>query len=219
MARLTDLSGLVINGYVLPTSMSKGSSRAVSIEPVEGFKLSARDLAEIDEIFFSSSSRTTFASEAERSAFHERWLGRYLAMPGDVCLIARAARPHGRIIGYLVGSFPDLAQGERFADLAYVQAFAKASAKYPAHLHVNVLEPQRSAGVGALLVEAFVTLAGRAGAPGVHIVTGEGMRNVRFYERLGFREIARARNGANTVVFLGRPIHHSAQETGGPSGP
>jgi hypothetical protein len=44
------------------------------------------------------------------------------------------------------------------------------------------------------------------GRSGIHVVTEERARNVRFYEKNEFRLLATARwNGAD-VVFMGRPL-------------
>ena len=80
------------------------------------------------------------------------------------------------------------------------------AARYPAHLHINVAAGARSRGIGERLIEAFEHHATANGAPGVHIVTGAGMRNVGFYDRLGFREVARTRRGAGTVVMLAKAL-------------
>ena len=64
--------------------------------------------------------------------------------------------------------------------------------RFPAHLHINLAAAFRSQGIGAQLIEAFAGHAKRAGAPGMHAVTGKGMRNVRFYIRCGFTERATA---------------------------
>jgi GNAT superfamily N-acetyltransferase len=78
--------------------------------------------------------------------------------------------------------------------------------RFPAHLHVNLAADFRSQGIGAQLIEAFAGHAKRAGAPGVHAVTGKGMRNVRFYTRCGFVERATAQWNGREVVFLGREL-------------
>jgi hypothetical protein len=56
------------------------------------------------------------------------------------------------------------------------------------------------------MVEAFCAYAIAAGAPGVHVVTGAGMRNVGFYERLGFAEIVRFDWSGRPLVMLGRRL-------------
>jgi hypothetical protein len=56
--------------------------------------------------------------------------------------------------------------------------------------------------------------AASAGRSGIHVVTGERARNVRFYERNEFRPLATARwNGAD-VVFMGRPLCFPEPDSG-----
>ena len=96
---------------------------------------------------------------------------------------------------------------ERFADVGYFRtAFANLSPLYPAHLHINLAAHFRGQGTGARLIEAFAEIARQAGAPGMHVVTGRGMRNVRFYERCGFVERDSASWKGGEVVFLGRAL-------------
>jgi hypothetical protein len=46
--------------------------------------------------------------------------------------------------------------------------------------------------------------------PGLHLVTNEGARNIRFYERNGFRLLATTRWNDAPVVFMGRALNQSA---------
>ncbi|MGE0023980.1 MAG: GNAT family N-acetyltransferase [Hyphomicrobium sp.] len=163
-----------------------------------------RILGEIDGIFFESSARQSFASEAQRAKFRERWLGRYLTHFPHFAFVARA--PAGRIVGYVVGSVGDPAHDPLFADLAFFQGFGALTARYPAQLHVNLDAGWRGQGLGARLVETFADAARVAGAPGVHVVTGRGMRNAGFYERNGFAELGALDVDGRTLVFLGRAL-------------
>lgn len=163
-----------------------------------------RLLPEIDAIFFEASATRSFADAAARSAFRERWLGRYLQHDPRWVYLALAA--DGTVAGYLAGSLDDPARAPRFSDIAYFHDFAGLTADYPAHLHVNLAPQFRGRGIGAALVEAFAADAARAGARGMHVVTGVGMRNVGFYERNGFRELGRATANGREVVLLGRSL-------------
>ena len=159
--------------------------------------------AQISRIFFAASSVQRFRDDRHRSAFHWLWLGRYLAEePTEAYVALRDAR----VCGYLVGSLADPAQREEFKDLSYFQDFAAQTARFPAHLHINVDEGARGVGVGARLVEEFIDHADGAGVPGLHVVTGAGMRNVGFYQRLGFAEVARAPRNGSAVVMLGKKL-------------
>ena len=68
----------------------------------------------------------------------------------------------------------------------------------------------RNRGIGAVLIEAFAADAQRAGAKGMHVVTSADARNVRFYERVGFRERARTSVNGSELVFLGRSLADTA---------
>ena len=59
---------------------------------------------------------------------------------------------------------------------------------------------------GHRLIEAFGERAQRAGARGMHVVTGEGMRNVRFYLRCGFSQQGAASRNGGTIAFLGKSL-------------
>lgn len=158
----------------------------------------------IDAVFFAASNTQSFAGEDARTQFRERWLGRYLAY--DAGHVFVALDEDGAVAGYLAGSFDDPARAERFGDIGYFARLAEVTARYPAHLHVNLAPGARSRGTGSALVAAFVAQAQLAGLPGAHVVTGKGARNVGFYLRLGFLERAVFPwNGVNLVV-LGRDL-------------
>ncbi|MBX9590277.1 MAG: GNAT family N-acetyltransferase [Hyphomonadaceae bacterium] len=163
--------------------------------------------AQIDAIFFEASGRT-FASGADRDAFRERWLGRYLHGGTDVVVLALDAAQ--AVAGYLVGALEDPSRQPRFADIPYFSgAFGDLCPRYPAHLHINIAPAFRSRGVGADLIAAFAARACGAGAPGMHVVTGRNARNIRFYTRCGFVQLREAVWNTGEIVFLGRslPIH------------
>jgi GNAT superfamily N-acetyltransferase len=158
--------------------------------------------AALDAIFFEASSVQSFPSAEARAAFRERWLGRYLQHDPDWAYLAIG--PGQAIAGYLVGAIEDPALTPRFGDIAYFAELAAVTARYPAHLHINMAASARGLGIGARLVAAFLSDLRAAGVPGVHVVTGQGMRNVRFYERLGFSPAATRTYNGKTVVMLAR---------------
>jgi GNAT superfamily N-acetyltransferase len=164
----------------------------------------ARLLPELDAIFFEASATKSFANEAERAAFRERWLGRYLSHYPDEAFVALT--PDGTVAGYLVGSLDDPASTPLFSDIAYFADLARLTARYPAQLHVNLAQPWRGGGIGSRLVAAFADHARRAGAPGVHAVTGRAMRNVGFYLSNGFDEAGAVKTRDRELVFLARSL-------------
>lgn len=159
---------------------------------------------ELDLIFFSSSAKQTFASAEERAAFRERWLGRYLRHFPDYALLALDERR--RVVGYVIGSVNDPARDPLFADIAVLRAFGTLTPRYPAQLHVNLDAAWRGQGLGARLVGAFADLAREAGAPGVHVVTARGMRNVGFYLANEFVERGATVIDGRELLFLGRDL-------------
>lgn len=159
----------------------------------------------LDDIFFSSSNTKVFSSDGERVAFRERWLGRYLTRLPHQAFVA-VDGTH-RVVGYLVGSVADPVRDEMFADLEHFKAFAHLTPRYPAQLHVNLDAAWRGRGIGTALIDAFVAVAHEAGAPGVHVVTSRGARNVAFYSANGFVEVGASRPRPEVeLVFLGRDL-------------
>ncbi len=180
------------------------NQRSVIISRAAESGISHAVLCDLDEIFFSASGTQSFASGAAKAAFRERWFGSYLSLNPEETFIATSA--DGRGAGYLVGALDDPARDPRHAALGYFPAFAPLTAVYPAHLHINVAAQYRSAGIGARLIAAFATYASAKGAPGMHVVTGEGMRNVGFYLRNGFETVARTEWNSRSFVMLGRAL-------------
>jgi GNAT superfamily N-acetyltransferase len=186
------------------------SSGDIAIRALDGAGLTGDLAAQIDAIFFEASGRTSFASCEARAAFRERWLGRYLAGGSDVVLVAQDRE--GAVAGYLVGALEDPAGQERFADIGYFRAaFRALCRRYPAHLHINLAPRFRSRGIGARLIAAFAARAAAAGAPGMHVVTASGARNVGFYTRCGFEPLGAAAWNGRKVVFLGQALERPLQ--------
>ena len=159
-------------------------------------------LSPIEEIFFATSPSAKTLRPDERQPFKERWLGRYIAY--DVESFFVAITEVGTVAGYLAGCLDNPAHNPRFADIGYYASFAPLCDRYPCHLHINLDERYRNRGVESALIDAFAAQAESAAHSGIHVVTGEQARNVRFYEKNEFRPLATARwNGVN-AVFMGR---------------
>lgn len=175
-----------------------------NIAPFVRHAANAASLAAIDRVFFASSNTNSFASERDRHAFRERWLGRYLERFPSCCLVATTG--DDAVIGYLVGSLDDPARDPTFADLPHFQRFSDVTPHYPAQLHVNLHDDWRGRGIGTSLIDAFVAHADSAGSPGVHAITSRGARNVAFYAANGFAEVSHAAIDGKDLVFLGRSL-------------
>ena len=167
-----------------------------------------RRLVEIDAIFFEASGTKAFESDAEREAFRGRWLGRYIEYDAPWFYVAMAGPPGdgGLVAGYLAGSLDDPARTPRFDDIGYFRELAPLTALFPAHLHINLAPQYRSRGWGERLIAAFAADARAAGAPGMHVVTGRGLRNVRFYSACGFAEVGSFIWHDRELVMLGRAL-------------
>jgi len=168
-------------------------------------------VAGIEAVFFAASHTQTFESDEVRAAFRERWLGRYLNRDPQWVYVALKDNEVGatvsdNVVGYLVGALEDPALRQQFSDLGYFQVFKPQTCKFPAQLHVNLARHVRGYGVGGRLIEAFIGDARQHGTPGVHVVTGAEARNVGFYNRSGFEEMARTDWNDHTIVFLGRAL-------------
>ena len=183
--------------------MKQGDEKIFRYRDVE---LSHAVIAELDSIFFEASATRTFQNDTARTAFRHRWLGRYLEFNPGEAFLAFAGTNSSELAGYLVGALADPATDPHQQDLGYFKEFAPLTRRYPAHLHVNVAMQYRTRNIGARLLETFIAHAGDCGAPGVHVVTGKGMRNVGFYERNGFLPLAEAPWNGRTVLMLGRSI-------------
>lgn len=162
------------------------------------------DTAAVEAIFFETSNTRSFASDDERQAFRERWLGRYLEHDPD--LVFLALDRDQRVLGYVIGSTDDPAEAERFADIAFFKTWRDLTASYPAQLHINLTDGARGRGIGSLLINHFCEVVAKRSVPGVHAVTGAGLRNVGFYNRNGFIERGRIPGPRGDLCFLGRKL-------------
>jgi GNAT superfamily N-acetyltransferase len=84
-------------------------------------------------------------------------------------------------------------------------------ARYPAHLHIDLLPPFQGAGHGRAMMEKFFAAAARAGASGVHVtVMAANVRAIGFYRHLRFRtaEVEVEGKGAveRNAVYLTRSL-------------
>ena len=76
---------------------------------------------------------------------------------------------------------------------------------YPSHLHIDLLERARGRGLGRRMMEQVMDLLRERGSPGAHL--GVSMLNgpaFGFYQRLGFRELARVGSGRDGCIYMGK---------------
>ncbi|MDO9383645.1 MAG: GNAT family N-acetyltransferase [Hyphomicrobiaceae bacterium] len=184
--------------------MSQPQTTPGRVVPYAAVATDASVRAALDAVFFSSSHTKTFADDAARLAFRERWLGRYLQHFPDCCFVAIDV--DGQAVGYICGSLQDPARDPRFADQPHFAHFADLTPAFPAQLHVNLAQAARGRGIGRLLIEALAAHASAAGAAGIHAISSRGARNLGFYAANGFTEAGSASIGDKELVFLGRSL-------------
>ena len=167
-------------------------------------------LAGIRRIFRTTAARWPSEPDAAR-AFQDLWLDQYLRHERDLVFAAVGGSDQTPVVvGYLVGCKLNPALSERFAALGYLQNFASECARFPAHLHVNIDDGFRGRGIGERLIEALCERLRAHDVAGVHVVTGRDQRNVGFYTRIGFSELARTPRGQTEMLFLARKLHDPA---------
>jgi ribosomal protein S18 acetylase RimI-like enzyme len=138
------------------------------------------------------------------------YAGAYLALAPELALVAEL---DGDVVGYVVGALDTAAFDERLeaewwpalraryplpgdgteVDRRLVQEVhrpfhmpAMLLARYPSHLHVNLLPVAQGRGVGRRMMDGVFDLLRDAGSPGVHLgVDPRNERAIGFYEHLG----------------------------------
>lgn len=155
---------------------------------------SPKDLEELREIYFQSSTRKDFKDAHDKEAFFQKYLGYYLSRFPEYVWVAKSDRILGYIVCAPVSQDPDL-----YLLQPHLGTFEKYFGDYPAHLHVNFHEGARGLGLGSKLFSELEKELQRMKIRGVHIMTGPDSRNKSFYQRLGFHfEV--------TLEFRGSPI-------------
>jgi GNAT superfamily N-acetyltransferase len=162
-------------------------------------------VADLDRIFFESSATRLFSDDGERDAFRERWLGRYLRRFPNEAFVAVGA---GGAVGYLVGCLDSAGASQVFADIGYYGHFEAEYASYPAHLHVNVADGWRGAGIGGRLIEAFAGHCAAHRIKALHAVTAQASRAASFYAARGFNPVRSLQWQGRLLVLYGRSSAH-----------
>lgn len=152
-------------------------------------------------------------------SFVEIWVAPYMDQEPDSLFVAEK---DGAVAGYLTGC-PDTAAGPKLEALmmsaiAKHKLFFRRGtagfllramldglrdrqaasgdfldARWPAHLHINLLPEARGTGLGGLLMEAWLDQLRQRAVPGCHLSTIlENTRAITFFEKHGFRKHADA---------------------------
>lgn len=180
------------------------SRMRVKIHRAEEVADFASCLGDIDDIFFKSSARREFCGQAEKQAFREMSLGRYLEKHRSSFFVA--LDDTGRAVGYLAGCLQNPLNLDHFNDVSYFRCIADLCEQYPAHFHVNVAEQYRDRGLGAALVGRFAEWSKLHSVEGIHLVTSSASRSIPFYRRSGFVELRTFPWNFGTSVCMGRKL-------------
>ena len=160
-----------------------------------------------EEIFFLSAATQQFDDIEKRQAYLERWTGYYRDCEPQRIYVA--ILPGGHVAGYLTGCMDSSAAERLYRDIPYYSLFEDQFGKFPAHLHINIHPQWRSRGFGSRLVTAFAEDCAAAELAGVHIVTGAGLPNVKFYTDCGFATAVQRRWRRRELLFLGKSLRPS----------
>lgn len=78
---------------------------------------------------------------------------------------------------------------------------------YLSHMHIDLLERARGQGLGRRMMEQLMGELRRRGSPGAHLnVSVINTPALRFYDRLGFHELARTGTTTGGSIYLGKTL-------------
>jgi ribosomal protein S18 acetylase RimI-like enzyme len=154
----------------------------------------------VRQIFFETSDKKSFVSEAQKNTFLDNYLASYLRESKQFCFLEAS----DLVNGYIVGSKSSESAVKKFA---YYEVFQDCLIDYPAHLHINCAESAQGRGVGSKLLNKFKTSLEESNVCGLHIITSPEARNISFYKKNGFDfEITRNFKGID-LTLLGISLH------------
>lgn len=162
----------------------------------------ASHLKQIEEIFFLSSSRTTFSSETDKKNFFHLWIDYYLEIQKEQVWLWVNPTTNA-VSAYLMGCFDSQAALSFYADrLLSYSLFQDLFTKFPAHLHINSHPLTRGQGLGMKLIDHFKQQCVLHRCVGLHIVTSPQARNVSFYRRCGFEYEVSRKYQKSSLLFM-----------------
>jgi ribosomal protein S18 acetylase RimI-like enzyme len=178
-----------------------------------------------EAVFWETANTTTFETDEERSAFQWRYFGYYIEHAPEMTFVAYDAGGSGdgggavdtdtvattAVLGYICGVADTRAHRELYEIAPHIAVFDDLYDRYPAHLHINLTATARGKGLGGALLRTIEERARNGRAPGIHLVTSVGARNVRFYRKNGYtdawdRPLNVAPGLNRNLLFLGKPL-------------
>lgn len=156
----------------------------------------AQDYSKVLEVFWETSARKEFPSVAERQQFQHQYLDAYLDQ------LAFVAVEHNQVMGYIIGQLDTLKTEASWP--AHLHLFREEYIQYPAHLHINCRSAVQGKGLGGQLLAALEAELRARGVKGLHLITAADARNVRFYKKYGYLEIAQRPWKTAQLLLLGK---------------
>jgi ribosomal protein S18 acetylase RimI-like enzyme len=176
--------------------------KKMTITRLSELRQTPEQFAQIEAIFFETSTRKTFIDPQERAEFQYKYLDIYLKHPEWVFL---AVSPDEKIVGYLIVA--SSTTEEHFSLLASLENFRKPiESLYPAHLHINLTAQARGLNVGSKLLASMEEKLKEAGIAGVHLVTVKTARNVSFYQKNLYELVSETQVNGVTLWMLGKQL-------------
>lgn len=78
---------------------------------------------------------------------------------------------------------------------------------YPSHVHIDLMARAQGHGQGRRMMDHQTAALERLNSPGVHLcLSAVNHRAYRFYQKLGFEELARGGSAESGVIYMGRRL-------------
>jgi ribosomal protein S18 acetylase RimI-like enzyme len=168
----------------------------------------------------------------DRDLFVDLFTGIYITQFPETCWVADAG---GQVVGYLTGCLDSRAYDRLFrrnllrvllkvclgryrigrrtlrTGLGFVCETLRRGpspdlARFPAHLHINVLATYRGQGIGQRLITMYLAYCRESGIPGVHLRTSDqNTAAIYLYRKLGFETLFRFHSPYHSISNR-RPI-------------
>jgi GNAT superfamily N-acetyltransferase len=166
--------------------------------------ISNKQRLEVENIFYSSSTKSSFRSDDERTKFKYKYLDYYIENYPDIFIVA--VRDES-VVGYICGS-PDSSKDIFLGEsLSHYNLFRDEYLKYPAHLHINLCQSSRGLGLGSILIKEFENLVSLTSS-GVHLLTSPIARNRSFYLKNHYNfEITKSFNNSE-ILLMGKLLSY-----------
>ncbi len=156
------------------------------------------DFAAVEEIFWLTSSRSSFLDSADRLRFRQQYLDVYLNQ------MAWVACEDNVVVGYIVATNDTLGMHAQWP--AHLELFRDQYQSYPAHLHINCHPRVQGRGWGKVLLRALEQALVQQAVKGLHLITSASARNVSFYLREGYQRREQRTWGNAELLLLAKSL-------------